>query len=398
VAGSTRAGDEWLWVGAALGISSGDGLSKAMAETRLRILALVTDAFGGHGGIAQYNRDLLLALAACEDVGDVIVVPRAGGAPLCSLPPEIRLLPSVNSRIAYSLAAGRAGRAHGPIDIVFCGHAFMAPLAALLAKALRARLWVQVHGIEAWQELSALYQRSIESADLITSVSRHTRRRLLQWCGIDPSRVKVLPNMVDRRFSPGPKPQYLMERHQVRGRKVLLTVSRLAAGERYKGHDRIIRLLPRVLVSHPETIYLVVGDGDDRPRLEALGAEMGVTHAVRFVGRAPSEELPDYFRLADVFVMPSTGEGFGIVFLEAMACGIRTIGGNVDGSVDSLGNDSLARAVDPNDGNELISAICAALESPVLHDGNNNKKTDTRLDRTHFAEHLHGIVTCVFGR
>ena len=107
-----------------------------------------------------------------------------------------------------------------------------------------------------------------------------------------------------------------------------MTVSRLASSERYKGHDRVIRSLPRVLLKHPETIYLIVGDGDDRPRLEALASEFGVRDKVRFAGLVAGEELPDYFRLADVFVMPSTGEGFGIVFLEAMACGIDVIGGN----------------------------------------------------------------------
>ena len=140
-----------------------------------------------------------------------------------------------------------------------------------------------------------------------------------------------------------------------------MTVSRLASSERYKGNDRVIRALPQVLLKHPETIYVIVGDGDDRPRLEALAAEVGVTEKVRFVGQVKPEELPDHFRLADVFVMPSTGEGFGIVFLEAMATGIPVIGGNRDGSLDPLADGVLGRAVDPDNGEELTSAICTAL-------------------------------------
>ena len=85
----------------------------------------------------------------------------------------------------------------------------MAPLAAVIAKLVGAPLWVQVHGVDAWQELSALHRRSVETAALVTSVSRYTRRRLLEWVGIDPARVKVLPNTVDPRFQPGPKPAYL---------------------------------------------------------------------------------------------------------------------------------------------------------------------------------------------
>ena len=220
-------------LGEALGLSGGGGLSgNLMAESSLRVLALVTDAFGGHGGIAQYNRDFLSSLAACEGVGDVIVLPRASAKSPGTLPSGVRQLPPVQGRLAYSLAALGAARAHRPIDVVFCGHLFMAPLAAIIAKLLRARLWVQVHGVDAWDELSSLYRRSVETAALITSVSRYTRRRLLEWVGIDPVRVKVLPNTVDPRFQPGPKPGYLLERYAARGRKVLMTVSRLASSER----------------------------------------------------------------------------------------------------------------------------------------------------------------------
>src|SRR5262249_30608786 len=272
-----------------------------------------------HGGIAQYNRDLLSSLVRSDWISYVTVLPRRTERVFGDLPVRLRQLRPVSGRLAYSLAALAAARAYRPIHVVFCGHVFMAPLAAIIAKLFHARLWVQVHGVDAWQELSGVYRCSIETATLITSVSRYTRRRLLQWSRIDPARVKVLPNTVEPRFRPGSKPGHLISRHALHGKKVLMTVSRLAAVDRYKGHDRVIQNLPRVLVDHSELIYLIVGDGDDRPRLEALATECGVAERVRFVGLVRAEELPDYFRLADVFVMPSTGEGFGIVFLEAMA-------------------------------------------------------------------------------
>jgi phosphatidylinositol alpha-1,6-mannosyltransferase len=201
----------------------------------------------------------------------------------------------------------------------------------------------------------------VESAELVTSVSRHTRRRLLEWVGIDPARVKVLPNTVDPRYSPGPKPDHLLERHAAKAKKILLTVSRLAASERYKGHDRVIRTLPTIMAEHRDVIYLIVGDGDDRVRLEALAAECGVAERVRFVGPVPPDELPDYYRLADVFVMPSTGEGFGIAFLEARASGVQVIAGGLDGSRDALCDGTLGVLVDPDNRDELTAAIRIAL-------------------------------------
>jgi phosphatidylinositol alpha-1,6-mannosyltransferase len=362
-----------------------------MTEPSLRVLALLTDAFGGQGGIAQYNRDFLSALAACEGVGDVIVLPRASARSPERLPSGVRQLRPVKGRLAYSFAALGAARAHRPIDVVFCGHLFMAPLAAIVAKLVRARLWVQVHGTDAWQELSSLHRRSVEAAAVVTSVSRYTRLRLLEWVGIDPARVKVLPNTVDPRFQPGPTPSYLIERHAAGGRKVLMTVSRLAASEQQKGQDRVIRTLPRVLLDHPETIYLIVGDGDDRPRLEALAAEFGVAEKVRFVGLVAPEELPDYFRLADVFVMPSTCEGFGIAFLEAMASGIHVIGGNKDGSLDPLGDGAIGRAVDPDNREELASAICTALGTAPA-----NVDRASRFNVQGFTGHLQALFSSNF--
>ena len=117
----------------------------------------------------------------------------------------------------------------------------------------------------------------------------------------------------------------------------------------------MIRTLPRVLEQHPDTIYLIVGDGGDRPRLESLAIECEVMKNVQFAGSVPSEELPDYFRLADVFVMPSLAEGFGIVFLEAMATGVRVT--FCDGALGTL--------VDPENSEELASAILAALDDPA---------------------------------
>jgi phosphatidyl-myo-inositol dimannoside synthase len=354
----------------------------------VRVLALVTEAFGGHGGIAQYNRDFLSALARCDRVGDVIVLPRRTATSVSTLPPGVRQLRPVESKLGYSLSTLWTAITHQPIEVVFCGHLNMAPLAAGICRVLNAPLWLQVHGIEVfWHEPSALKCRSVQSARIVTTVSRHTRRRLLHWVGIDPARVKVLPNTVNPQYQPGPKPTYLFERHAAGGKKVLLTVSRLDSRERYKGHDRVIRSLPRVLQQHPDTIYLIVGDGDDRPRLESLAVECGVAKYVQFAGLVPPEELPDYFRLADVFVLPSTGEGFGIVFLEAMATGVRVIGGSRDGSRDALCDGALGTLVDPENIEELTSAILATLDDPA--------RTGDRTSRFKpdlFTDHLNALL------
>jgi phosphatidyl-myo-inositol dimannoside synthase len=329
----------------------------------MRLLALVGDAFGGRGGIAQYNRDLLTALAGADRDSRILVLVRHGPA-TPAMPPGVAQL-ARGHKAGYVLTALRLALTAGRFDAVFCGHLNLASLADRVARLACAPLWVQVHGSEAWTPLSPARMRAAERAALVTSVSRHTRRRFLGFCPVDPGRVRVLPDTVGRQFGPGPKLDRLLDRHRLRGSKVLLTVGRLAATEREKGHDRVLAVLPELVATNPDIVYLVVGDGDDRPRLEELARRLGVADHVRFAGVATAAELPDYYRAADLFVMPSTQEGFGIVFLEAAASGLPVIGGDRDASADPLADGAFGRLVDPADSGALLAAIRAALIAPA---------------------------------
>lgn len=330
----------------------------------LRILALATDAYGAGGGIAQYNRDLFQALAQSDHVDELVILPRNGQASTQAIPAKARQLQAHPGKVAFTFQALRAMRQHGPFDVIFCGHLFMAPLAALISKLTGAPVWLQIHGIEAWQRPSLLQHWAAERAQLVTAVSRHTRRLFLTWASCTPEKVRVLPNTVDERFMPGPKPETLLARYGLHGKKVLLTVSRLAAAERYKGHDRVIRALAELSESHPDIVYVVAGDGDDRPRLEQLARELGVAERVRFIGYVQESELPDLYRAADVFIMPSTGEGFGIVFLQALASGVPAIGGDSDGSRDPLQDGLTGELVAPTDPLSVKRGILDGLAKP----------------------------------
>jgi phosphatidylinositol alpha-1,6-mannosyltransferase len=126
-----------------------------------------------------------------------------------------------------------------------------------------------------------------------------------------------------------------VEQYGLAGSQVLMTVARLWSGDIYKGVDVTIRALPKILSQFPDVKYLVVGRGDDQPRLAQLAEDLGVAERVVFAGFVPDDLLVAHYRLADAYVMPSR-EGFGIVYLEAMACGVPTVSGNDDGSADPL--------------------------------------------------------------
>lgn len=327
----------------------------AADRLQMKILALVTDAFGGPGGIAAYNRHFLTALA--EQGHEVLVLPRYGEA--AALPAGLTQAQARNGRLFYVYSLLRQLLRDRSFDLVWCGHIGMAALAARVAAVVGCPWWLQIHGIDAWTPCDRTRQSAIRSASLVTAVSRYTRRRFLAWAPVPPDRVKVLPNVVEPCYTPGTKSQKLLQRYAARDCKILLTVGRIAKAEAYKGHDRIIRLMPRLLERHTNLVYLIAGDGDGRPELERLAAETGVEEQVRFAGNVAADELVDHYRIADVFVMPSTGEGFGIVYLEAMACGIPAIGLDTDGSIDPLGALSNGRAVPEH---LLFETICESLD------------------------------------
>lgn len=297
----------------------------------MNTLALVTDAWGGRGGIAQYNRDFLGAIAPTTVLR---ILPRHAQDPVSDLPAGATQMPPRPGRWRYAVAAVLDALRHRP-DVVFCGHLYMAPLAAVIARLCSARLVVQTHGIEAWPRPSRAVRWATERADLVLAVSRYTRAQVLSWAALDPERVAVLPNTVSARFTPGDRAA-ARRRFDLGDQRVLLTVGRLAASERYKGQDRVIEALPALIAAGHDVLYLIAGDGDDRQRLEALARSTGVSDRVRFLGAVGGDCLPDLYRAADLFVMPSTGEGFGIAYLEAMACGTAAVGLRAKGDADAL--------------------------------------------------------------
>ena len=139
-----------------------------------------------------------------------------------------------------------------------------------------------------------------------------------------------------------------------------MTVARLWPGDIYKGVDVTIRALPEISQAFPAVKYVVIGRGNDQPRLVQLAVDLGVADRVVFAGFVPDEALVDHYRLADVYVMPSK-EGFGIVYLEAMACEVPVIAGDDDGSADPVQDGRVGWQVPHRDPAAVAAACIEAL-------------------------------------
>ena len=248
-------------------------------------------------------------------------------------------------------------------DLIICGHINFSPLAAKIFNLLKIPYWVIVHGIDAWniEDLSKI--DGLNSAQKIVSVSNYTRDRIVREQNISPDRSPLLPVTFDaNQFTVKPKPQYLLDRYKLAPeQQIILTVTRLASGDRYKGYDQILQALPAIRRQIPNICYLLVGKGNDRDRIEAMVDDLGVRDCVILAGFVRDHELADYYNLCDLFAMPSKGEGFGIVYLEALACGKPTIGGNQDGAIDALCNGELGILVNPDSIDEIAETIVQIL-------------------------------------
>ena len=258
-------------------------------------------------------------------------------------------------------------------DLIITTHLNFSPVADQLKRQLGIPYWVVAHGVEAWNLSNSRLQRALHHADRILAVSHYTRDRLLQEQALDPARVVVLPGTVaSDRFTPASKPAHLLARYGLTAdQPIILTVARLAPGEQYKGYDKILAALPQIRQRIPQVHYLLVGKGADQARVQGLIKAHQLEDCVTLTGFIPDGELADHYRLCDVFAMPSKGEGFGIVYLEALACGKPTLGGNQDGAIDALCQGHLGALVDPDDIDQIATALVEILRgtypNPLLY-------------------------------
>jgi glycosyltransferase involved in cell wall biosynthesis len=191
---------------------------------------------------------------------------------------------------------------------------------------------------------------------------------------MEPGQISVLPDTFDpEKFTPGPKPRFLLKRYGLRPEQpVILTIARLDQSEQYKGYDQVLRALPPVCGEFPDVRYVLGGRGQDRERVERLIRDLHLEENVTLAGYVAEHELREHYNLCDVFAMPSKGEGFGIVFLEALGCGKPVVAGNKDGSLDAVLGGRIGALVDPDDVQEIEAALIQLLRrshpNPILRD------------------------------
>lgn len=271
-------------------------------------------------------------------------------------------------------------------DVVVLSHINLLPVGYLIKKlSPKTRLILIAHGIEVWKTFSGMRRQMLFKCDNILSVSRFTKEKICDLNHFPAEKIQVLNNCLDP-FLEKPvekeKDCGLLKKYDLNKEDIILmTLTRLSSREKYKGYDVVIKSLSGLRKTNPHLKYLIIGKYDDKEkeRLDKLLEESGLSAYVIFTGFVPDKELAQHFNLADIYIMPSEKEGFGIVFIEAMYYHKPVIAGNKDGSVDALLNGRLGMLVNPQSQEEISKAIAEMI------DNKDQRRPDNQLLMNHFS-------------
>jgi phosphatidyl-myo-inositol dimannoside synthase len=271
---------------------------------------------------------------------------------------------AARSKAGFAVAAMKAARRRA--KLVLAAHPNLAPIVrSMNLVAPRMKSIICTHGIEVWEPLPRMRRLSLQHATLVLAPSQATADYVTSLQGVAEEKVRVLPWGLDPDFEtklfgiadarlPADFPQ---------GR-VILTVGRWLATERYKGMDTLIQALPRLLQRWPDIQLVMVGAGDDREWLVNIARDSGVQKHVHFLSDLSYGELSACYAAAELFALPSRGEGFGFVYLEAMARGKPVIGGAHGGAPEVIQDGVTGYLVQHGDTEQLATAVDALLENP----------------------------------
>ena len=339
-------------------------MEKVKNTQKDKILFLTLSTFGQTGGIQKVCRTMCKTLSDCAAKEMDLQV-----LSLCDRTKDVDkryLRPCRFKGFGYhkfSFAIEAIKRGFGS-TIILISHVNLLSI-VLPIKLLKpsTRIIMLAHGIEIWRNLPFWKCIFMRKSMRIWSVSNYTAEQLIKKHHIAPERLNVVQNCIDP-FFPIPrnfnKPKYLLEKHNLTATQpLLLVITRVTANEQMKGYNQVIACLAGLLEEFPGLCYLIGGatTADEAARLNQLIVKNNLQNHVKLIGFIPDKELIDHYLLADIFILISRKEGFGLVLMEAAACGRPIICGDLDGSRDAVLNGKLGTLLDPQNVNLVQKTI-----------------------------------------
>ncbi|HKV61111.1 MAG TPA: glycosyltransferase family 4 protein [Candidatus Acidoferrum sp.] len=326
----------------------------------MKVLFCALGIYSSVGGIQRFNQRVVTCLAELRSAfvtKPTVLVLWDEPRDRCKPPKGVKYLPCARHKVYMLLRFVWTVLRERP-DVIVYGHTLLGPM-AIIARLLvpRTQQALFVHGVEVWGR-PKLFERKIVERFMhcIVSVSQFTAVKMRQAYGLDSNKFFVLPNAIDLKLN-GQMKRPVETAFQ--GKHRLLTVARLE--DRYKGHDKVISSMLVILARFPETHYYIVGDGPLVEELRMHAEKAGVAANVHFLGYVDDSMLDAVYQNCDIFILPSKGEGFGIVFLEAWEHRLPVIAGNQDGSAEVIQDGVNGLLVCPDRLEEISAAVVGLL-------------------------------------
>jgi phosphatidylinositol alpha-1,6-mannosyltransferase len=322
-------------------------------KLKLKLLFLTLDGFSKTGGIQSVCKTLvytLNSLALKSKNMEFTNLSLHDHVPDEHYISSYRFKGFQGNKIRFFLNALKIGLSG---DIIIVSHINLLLVAAAIKLIHRkAKIIMLAHGTEVWRKIPAWKKIVLKRAVTIWAVSNHTKRALTIGHGIGADSIFVLNNCLDPFFkfpkSMAKAKKLCDEDVKATKRPIMISVCRISNYERAKGYDLTLMAIPDLLPEFPDLHYFMIGQGEpsELQRIKKIIDDLAIREHVTLVGHVTQEDLSMYYLLADVFVLPSSKEGFGLVFIEAASHGCKVVCGNQDGSKETLLGEKLGISID----------------------------------------------------
>lgn len=345
----------------------------------------LTDCYGGRGGIAQYNRNLINSLISIKDLNEITIFQRKIVYKSEKIPKKINLISNIsNSKVNYILKTIFHSIFGKKYDIIICCHIHLLPFAWLLSLKNNCPLVLIIYGEEAWKptkhKISNFFCRKI---DHLCSIRHYTAKKFFEWANITNKKYTYLPNCIEpKQYVGKSKNKKIIEKYKLKNKKIIISCARLDQEDKYKGIDETIQALGDISKKIPNIFYIVIGDGNDKKRLEQKAKKLKVDHLILFLGKVKEKTKIDIYKIGHVMSMPGSRKTFDrypfrFVNLEGLASGMHVLCSELKYKSDLKDeNIKMLTQVNPKNQKKIVSKIIYLL--------NKKKKISPYLKNLYF--------------
>lgn len=354
----------------------------------MNILLAVTGLFDVNRGVQKYNRNLLNALASVSAGRHKVTVISYGDAkPRAAIPKGCELIACSGDKCNFSSLLVSAARR---CDLLIATHISLAPLFPLAKLSnTRCRVYLTLHGIESWKRLSLYGRFCMKFVDLFLPVSDYTCSVFTKNNGISHDRFYKVPNILEATWHSIAQDEI----NQLKGRHFILCAGYYSRAERYKGADHLIEAFARQV---GEYRLVIAGGGDDLPRLRSIANTTSAGGRIYFLDAVTNEQLKWLYHNCVFFALPSSGEGFGIVYLEAMNEGKAVVACRNTGAEEPVRHMTNGLLVEYGNLSELANSLQMLLLDEELRTrlGCNGKALlDSEFTFERLCEHMNKLLS-----